>query len=148
MKSVFQLISHYITKHRKVIHFPGIHFPGIHFPKGNYFPAHKRGLNLTVTNNRYCSILSNNQPINLVIPSSRLITRINLKLFITLPNYFLHFGSHNMMFKTYILTFQYLIHLPWILTIHKQHSQVILFQMCSSTHTHKYFKFSNPNDVQ
>jgi len=39
LKSVFQLIFHYTTKHRKIIH-----FPGIHFPKENYFPANKRGL--------------------------------------------------------------------------------------------------------
>jgi len=44
LESVFQLIFHYTTKHRKIIHFSGIHFPEIHFPKENYFPANKWGL--------------------------------------------------------------------------------------------------------
>jgi hypothetical protein len=39
LESVFQLIFHYTTKHRKIIH-----FLGIHFPKKNYFTASKRGL--------------------------------------------------------------------------------------------------------
>jgi len=33
LEIVFQLIFHYTTKHRKIIHFLEIHFPGIHFPK-------------------------------------------------------------------------------------------------------------------
>jgi len=36
LKSVFQLIFHYTTKHRKIIH----------FPKKNYFPSNKRGLSV------------------------------------------------------------------------------------------------------
>jgi len=44
LESVFQLISHYITKHQKRIHFPGIYFHKIHFLKENYFPANKQGL--------------------------------------------------------------------------------------------------------
>jgi hypothetical protein len=42
LESVFQLIFHYTTKHRKIIH-----FPGIHFPKKNYFPVNKWGLSIT-----------------------------------------------------------------------------------------------------
>ena len=40
LESVFQLIFHDTTEHRKIIHFPGIYF------SGNYFPANKRGLRL------------------------------------------------------------------------------------------------------
>jgi hypothetical protein len=44
VESIFQLIFHYITKHRKIIQFPSIHFPEINFPKENYFPADKQTL--------------------------------------------------------------------------------------------------------
>jgi len=39
LESVFQLIFHYTTKHRKIIY-----FSGIHFLKGNYFSTNKQGL--------------------------------------------------------------------------------------------------------
>ena len=47
MKSVFQLIFHYITKHQKIIH-----FSGIHFPKKNYFAVNKRDLH-SLSNPRF-----------------------------------------------------------------------------------------------
>ena len=45
LESVFQLIFHYTTKHRKIIH----------FPKENYFPANKRGLRLEKTLLKFAS---------------------------------------------------------------------------------------------
>jgi len=85
LKSVFQLIFHYTTKHRKIIH-----FPGIHFSKGNYFPANKWGLILS--GKHFLEVVKNFKMSYYLLIISNLVLKLLIVIYILFWIFFFQFN--------------------------------------------------------